>query len=155
MAESTGFQHITVVPADDEIVIRAGARAVESELAVNESGWQTDEAEPDSSAGNLPVAESAAFEEEPVFVEEDPDAKAEAQLEHLESSSGNFSRALHEAIAEERRGKPAKEAWRETTLEDLEGAPMSGMQKVILFALLGILVLFVVYCALHFGAHLL
>ena len=139
--ESTGFRHISVVPAEDEIVIRAG---VADEPAYESEPEPAPEPEPE------PEPEPA-YEPEPT----PEDMKAEAQLAHLESSSGNFSRALHEAIAEERVGRPAKEAWRETTLEDLEGAPMSGLQKVILFALLGILVLFIVYCVLHFGAHLL
>ena len=146
MAESTGFQHITVVPADEEIVIRAGARVAEDEPVIPTQELPAQEAEP--------IPDAVAFEaaEPETSVE---DARAEAQLAHLESSSGNFSRALHEAIAEERAGKPGREVYRETTLEDLEGTPMSGLQKIILFALAGILVLFGVYCALHFGAHIL
>ena len=138
MTESTGFQHITVVPADEEIVIQAGARRA-PHVAV--------EAVPEPVPVPAPIPAPA-----PAVSAED--AKAEAQLAHLESSSGNFSRALHEAIAEERVGKSAKEAWRETTLEDLESTPMSPMQKIILAVLMGFLVLFGVYCLLRFGLHL-
>ena len=86
----------------------------------------------------------------------DADAKAEAQLAAVESGAHNLSWALHSAIAEERveNPRPNREAYRETTLEDLESAPMPRMQKIVLLVLLGILVAFGVYCALRFGAHL-
>ena len=85
----------------------------------------------------------------------DADAKAEAQLAAAESGAHNLSWALHSAIAEERAANPRpREAYRETTLEDLESAPMSKMQKIILFVLLGMLVAFGVYCLLRFGLHL-
>ena len=160
MAESTGFQHFTVVPADEEeIVIQAGARRAAAavpaaEAAVEEVVRPATEvvaaavaAEPVTVPAPAPAPSS-----EPGISPED--AKAEAQLAHLESSSGNFSRALHEAIAEERVGKPAREGWHETTLEDLESTPMSPMQKIILSVLLGFLVLFGLYCLLRFGLHL-
>ena len=148
MAESTGFQHITVVPAEEEeIVIQAGARRA-AEAAVEVAAPM---AAPEPAPA--PVTEPEPVPEPAPFVSPE-DAKAEAQLAHLESSSGNFSRALHEAIAEERVGKPAREGWRETTLEDLEATPMSPMQKIILSVLLGFLLLFGVYCLLKFGLHL-
>ena len=145
--ETTGFRHINVVPADDEIVIEAGARTQAAPVAEPEPVTPVAEPAPE------PFMEPAVAEA--VTAEALADAKAEADLAAAESGLSNFSRALHSAIAEERVGKPAREVYRETTLEDLEGTPMSGLQKVVLFGLLGILVLFGVYCALHFGAHLL
>ena len=150
MAE-TGFTHITVVPADEEeIVIHAGAKRAAEDVA------------PVATVVSVAPAAADAFEEvetaasvAPAYIDE-ADAKAEAQLAQLESSSGNFSRALHEAIAEERAHNPRapKERYHETTLEDLQSEPMARMQKIILLVLLGLMVVFGVYCALRFGAHL-
>ena len=159
MAESTGFQHITVVPADEEeIVIQAGASrasrpapAPVAEPVAEPAPVAVPAPEPAPAPEPVAVAEPVSAPAPEITPE---DAKAEAQLAHLESSSGNFTRALHEAIAEERVGKPAREAYRETTLEDLQGTPMSPMQKIILFVLLGFLVVFGVYCLLRFGLHL-
>ena len=87
---------------------------------------------------------------------DDADAKAEAQLESAEAGAHNLSWALHSAIAEERAQNPRnpREAYRETTLEDLQSTPMPKMQKIILIILIALVVVSGVYFGMRFGAHL-
>ncbi len=146
-----GFQHISVVPDEDEIVIQAGVRpaaqaadpvAVEPEAAVE-------------AAAEVPAeALEVAAEEAPQQSAED--AKAEEQLAAVESGAHNLSWALHAAIAEERAENPRPErtGYRETTLEDLQGTPMSKQQKTILIVLAAFALVFALYCVLRFGVQL-
>lgn len=156
MADSTGFQHIRVVPADEEeIVIQAGAVRDGGEAPAPEPALAAEVAP----APVLAAESEPAVESEPAPMPApapDADAKAEAQLENAEAGVHNLSWALHSAIAEERAENPRgpREGYRETTLEDLQSAPMPKMQKIILIVLLALVVVFGVYFALRFGAHL-
>lgn len=109
MADTTGFSHITVSTDDDDDVV---IQAGIADGAFEESGAEE--------AGEGP-AEAPADEDGSRPGIAGPDAAPEP------------------AAAEEARRAPADDGYRETTLEDIEGAKMSTTQKaVIVVALLGI-----------------
>lgn len=147
------FQHISVVPADEEeLVIRAGARAVTPASAPE--GPATEAAPvapvaPVAAAAAAPGAPAA-----PMTVAQAQDALAEAQYQAASDGVHNFTWALQSAIAEEKVGKPAKEGYRETTLEDLESTPMPPLQKAVFGVVVAVLVAFIIYCVLHFSMGL-
>ncbi len=163
------FQHISVVPADDEIVIQAGVRrAPEAQEAEEEAESVEDvegvpEVEDDEvEAAEEPLEYSAAAAEDAFVaffggevspeVAAEADAKAEAQLENMQSGAHNLNWAIRAAVAEERAENPrGKEEYSETTLEDLKSAPMSKLQKIILAVLGVLLVVFIVYYVTNFG----
>lgn len=116
MADTTGFSHITVsTDDDDDVVIQAGiADSTSEELTDAELG------DGPADAGNL-GGEEAVAESEPATADEPPIAD-------------------EPPTAEEPRRFAADDGYRETTLDDIEGSPMSTTQKaVIVVALLGII----------------
>lgn len=111
MANTKGFSHITVsADDDDDVVIQAGIADGASEEPAEEVGEDFAETAAEADA----PAEGEAPESEP-----DPEPAA--------------------AEPEEVRRAAAGDGYRETTLDDIEGAKMSTTQKVVIVvALLGI-----------------
>ncbi|MEY8460839.1 SURF2 Surfeit locus protein 2 [Eggerthellaceae bacterium 24-137] len=110
MADTTGFSHITVSTDDDDDVV------IQAGIADSTFEELTDAELGDgpADAGN-PGGEEAVAESEPPIADEPP-------------------------TAEEPRRFAADDGYRETTLDDIEGSPMSTTQKaVIVVALLGII----------------
>lgn len=111
MADTTGFSHITVsTDDDDDVVIQAG---------IAEGAFE----EPAEEAGERAVEADDPAEEEL------PESECEATPAAAELGAG-----------ETRRAAADDDGYRETTLDDIEGAKMSTTQKaVIVVALLGII----------------
>lgn len=115
MADNLGFSHITVTADEDEdIVIQAGV--------VDEPSAK----EPSVSA---PASEAA------------PAADGGTEAAEVAPAADGGAEAAEVAPEPPARSRPAApdDGYRETTLEDIESAKMSGTQKaVILVAMLGI-----------------
>ncbi|MEC4175489.1 SURF2 Surfeit locus protein 2 [Adlercreutzia sp. R7] len=112
MADSTGFSHITVnADTDDDVVIQAG------------------------------IVDAPADDDE-VVVEEDVAALADDDAPAEEDAAPDDGAAEQDgpAPASRRPSAPAPDdGYRETTLDDIEGAKMPTAQKaVIIVALLGV-----------------
>lgn len=127
------FSHISVASDDeDDVVIEAGAPRSrsygEGELAAQPSG------------------DEAAASEVPIEA-----AEAAGGEGSSESPSRAFTPAPERAAKADKPAKasaPARKGYEETTLEDLEGTKMSGMQKgIIAVALIGIVAFIVYYVA--------
>ena len=106
------FKHITVTPAeDDDIVINAGV-AKPSGAASSDFGEEPVSAE---AASGVPERVDAPLPESP---EEPPKADAAAA-------------PIRKTQSEDAKGK---DDYREATLEDLQGEPMSLTQKIVIIA---------------------
>ncbi len=146
------FSHITVTPdEEDDVVIQAGVPIEDWNGAADEGpGGDFGESPNDNPDKSLDDAlggdleEGAAAEPDDVFAGE---ALGESVSEN--SPSAPEEAAAPNAAEEDapQRKAARKEAYRETTMEDLEGAHMSGMQKaIIVLALLLIVAAIVYYC---------
>lgn len=127
------FSHISVASDDeDDVVIEAGAPRFRS-YGEGESASQP--------AGDEAAARAAATEATAVDGGEGSS----------ESPSRAFTPAPERAAKADKPAKasaPARKGYEETTLEDLEGTKMSGMQKgIIAVALIGIAAFIVYYVA--------
>ena len=140
MAQGAGFKHITVTAADeDDVVIVAGA--VDAETPMEEApavAQQPDEpAVANEQVAEAPATEAPAVEEqlgEEPAVEEQPSAP-----ERAAAASAPASKSPVKA--------PRKDDYHETTLKDLENAPMPFAQRVVIIAAVVLIVIAVVYCA--------
>lgn len=124
------FSHISVASDDeDDVVIEAGAPRSRS----------YGEGEPAAQ----PSGDEAAASEVPI--------EAAGGEGSSESPSRAFTPAPERAAKADKPAKvsaPARKGYEETTLEDLEGTKMSGMQKgIIAVALIGIAAFIVYYVA--------
>lgn len=127
------FSHISVASDDeDDVVIEAGAPRSRS----------YGEGEPAAQ----PSGDEAAASEVPIEA-----AEAAGGEGSSESPSRAFTPAPERAAKADKPAKasaPARKGYEETTLEDLEGTKMSGMQKgIIAVALIGIAAFIVYYVA--------
>ena len=127
------FSHISVASDDeDDVVIEAGAPRSRS-YGEGESASQ--------SAGDEAPARAAA----------NKTAAADGGEAPSESPSRASTPAPERAVKADKPAKasaPARKGYEETTLEDLESAKMSGMQKgIIAVALIGIAAFIVYYVA--------
>lgn len=127
------FSHISVASDDeDDVVIEAGAPRSRS-YGEGESASQ-------------PSGDEAAASEVPIEA-----AEAAGGEGSSESPSRAFTPAPERAAKAGKPAKasaPARKGYEETTLEDLEGTKMSGMQKgIIAVALIGIAAFIVYYVA--------
>ena len=127
------FSHISVASDDeDDVVIEAGAPRSRS-YGEGESAAQPAGDEAAASAANKTAAAGGG------------EGLADC------ASSGVASAERASTPAPERAAKadkPARKGYEETTLEDLEGTKMSGMQKgIIAVALIGIVAFIVYYVA--------
>lgn len=121
MANDTKFTHISVtVDDDDDFVIEAGAPAAAPV-----------EPEPAEFAAAAEPAAPAAAVAEPAAV------PAAAPVAPVAASAA--------PVAVQ---KPASQGYRETTLDDLEGEKMSGMQKGVIAAAFVAIIVFIVYLVL-------
>ena len=129
MANDTKFTHISVtVDDDDDFVIEAGAPAAAPV-----------EPEPAESAGVAAAsAASAAEPAAPVAV------AAVSAVEPAIAPAAPVVASAAPAAAQ----KPASQGYRETTLDDLEGEKMSGMQKGVIAAAFVAIIVFNVYLVL-------
>lgn len=126
------FSHISVASDDeDDVVIEAGAPRFRS----------YGEGEPAAQPAGDEAAASAA----------NKTAAADGGEGSSESPSRAFTPAPKRAAKADKPAKasaPARKGYEETTLEDLEGTKMSGMQKgIIAVALIGIAAFIVYYVA--------
>lgn len=128
------FSHISVASDDeDDVVIEAGAPRSrsygEGEFAVQPSG---DEA----AASEVPIEAAAA------------DGGEGPSESPSRASTPAPERAAKADKPARKTSAPARKGYEETTLEDLEGTKMSGMQKgIIAVALIGIVAFIVYYVA--------
>lgn len=127
------FSHISVASDDeDDVVIEAGAPRSRS-YGKGEPAAQ-------------PSGDEAAASEVPIEA-----AEAAGGEGSSESPSRAFTPAPERAAKADKPAKasaPARKGYEETTLEDLEGTKMSGMQKgIIAVALIGIAAFIVYYVA--------
>lgn len=127
------FSHISVASDDeDDVVIEAGTPRFRS-YGEGESASQ-------------PAGDEAAASEVPIEA-----AEAAGGEGSSESPSRAFTPAPERAAKADKPAKasaPARKGYEETTLEDLEGTKMSGMQKgIIAVALIGIAAFIVYYVA--------
>lgn len=128
------FSHISVASDDeDDVVIEAGAPRSRS----------YGEGEPAAQ----PSGDEAAASEVPIEA-----AEAAGGEGSSESPSRAFTPAPERAAKADKPARktsaPARKGYEETTLEDLEGTKMSGMQKgIIAVALIGIAAFIVYYVA--------
>lgn len=127
------FSHISVASDDeDDVVIEAGAPRSRS----------YGEGEPAAQ----PSGDEAAASEVPIEAAETAGGEGSS-----ESPSRAFTPAPERAAKADKPAKasaPARKGYEETTLEDLEGTKMSGMQKgIIAVALIGIAAFIVYYVA--------
>ena len=111
------FKHITVTPAaDEDVVIMAGIGS-------------------DESAGEALPNPSAADEQGNVSATHVPD-----------SPSTNENDAKNEPQKRSSAHRPAKDEYREQTLEDLDSAPMPTAQKIVIIAAIVCIIGALVYC---------
>ena len=130
MANDTKFTHISVtVDDDDDFVIEAGAPAAAPV-----------ELEPAEFAGV--AAASAASAAEPAAA-----PAAVAAVSAVEPAIAPAAPVVASA-APAAAQKPASQGYRETTLDDLEGEKMSGMQKGVIAAAFVAIIVFIVYLVL-------
>lgn len=130
------FSHISVASDDeDDVVIEAGAPHARAQAAPQER-------EASQAVAARPVEEPSRAEAVGATVAARPSAIApEAQARPDDSPKPAAARPNATRVA----GKASKQEYKETTLDDLEGTKMSGMQKgIIAVAAVGI-VAFVVY----------
>ena len=131
------FSHISVASDDeDDVVIEAGAPRSRS-YGEGESASQPAGGEAAGSAAATEAAEAA---------------EAAGGEGSSESPSRAFTPAPERAVKADKPARktsaPARKGYEETTLEDLEGTKMSGMQKgIIAVALIGIAAFIVYYVA--------
>ena len=132
------FSHITVTSGeDDDVVIQAGVRAGSRPPA-------------DAPDAQEPAAEDAGPAEAPAGDAEPAKARfavPDGGAQGARASGAASSRGTQGARAARRPQEAAgqEDAYRETTLEDLEGSPMSNMQKAIVALALLLIVAAVVY----------
>lgn len=127
------FSHISVASDDeDDVVIEAGAPRFRS-YGEGESASQP--------AGDEAAARAAATEATAVDGGEgssEPPSRASTPAPERAAKADKPAKA----------SAPARKGYEETTLEDLEGTKMSGMQKgIIAVALIGIVAFIVYYVA--------
>lgn len=125
MAEEKKFSHITLTSDDDDdIVIEAGLRS-EPEVGEYEEAASGNDAFLEALPEEV-AEESEGFTENNDILEEEPEVFQEAeQTEHsVKQKSGGYS---------------------ETTLEDLKGASMPFVQKVVIACALVFLIVAVLY----------
>ena len=131
MANDTKFTHISVtIDDDDDFVIEAGAPAAAPV-----------EPEPAESAGV--AAASAAPAAEPAAA-----PAAVAAVSAVEPAVAAAPAPVVASAAPAAAQKPASQGYRETTLDDLEGEKMSGMQKGVIAAAFVAIIVFIVYLVL-------
>ena len=147
MPEGKRFSHIAVNAAeDDDIVIVAGAPASAGPAPVNaidEAPAQQDEvAEPDAIEQPAPIepTEPAGQTEsvaEPAVAAEDAEASQapNQSATQAEPTAPNPQRRI-QAESPAQAAPASDQGYREQTLEDLESAPMSSLQKKVLAAVL-------------------
>lgn len=127
------FSHISVASDDeDDVVIEAGAPRSRS-YGEGESASQPagDEAEASAAANKATAADGGEGSSEPPSRASTPAPERAAKADKPAKASA-----------------PARKGYEETTLEDLEGTKMSGMQKgIIAVALIGIVAFIVYYVA--------
>lgn len=128
------FSHISVASDDeDDVVIEAGAPRSRS----------YGEGEPAAQ----PSGDEAAASEVPIEAAEA--AGGEGPSESPSRASTPAPERAAKADKPAKASAPARKGYEETTLEDLEGTKMSGMQKgIIAVALIGIVAFIVYYVAL-------
>ena len=131
MTQSNGFKHISVTSdVDDDVVIHAGIGATPEQAPI-----------PDMEAVEKPDCfESSGFEATA--------APQQGVLEgsHIDEQQVQPSAELNVAAPANDKKTDAGDGYRETTLDDLSPAPMSGMQKgIIVVAVLVILAALVYY----------
>jgi cobalamin biosynthesis Mg chelatase CobN len=156
MPEGKRFSHIAVNAAeDDDIVIVAGAPAPAVPAPVNAvdeaPGQQAKVADPDAIEQSAPIEPAESVEPiEPVGQTEsvsEPTVAVETSEASQAPQAPDRSAAQTEPSASNPQGRtqaesPAQAApasdqgYREQTLEDLEAAPMSSLQKKVLAAVL-------------------
>lgn len=127
------FSHISVASDDeDDVVIEAGAPRSRS----------YGEGEPAAQ----PSGDEAAASEVPIEAAEA--AGGEGSSEPPSRASTSAPERAAKADKPAKASAPARKGYEETTLEDLEGTKMSGMQKgIIAVALIGIAAFIVYYVA--------
>ena len=127
------FSHISVASDDeDDVVIEAGAPRSRS-YGEGESASQParDEAAASAAATEATAADGGEGSSEPPSRASTPAPERAAKADKPAKASA-----------------PARKGYEETTLEDLEGTKMSGMQKgIIAVALIGIVAFIVYYVA--------
>ena len=136
------FSHITVTSdEDDDFVIQAGVPAGFRSAAPDEAqAAREDEAAGEASAQGGEAGHEAGREDD-AAAEADGVERADEAIAD-EEADGPLPDAGRSASA--RSGKK-KDAYRETTMEDLEATPMSLTQKVIIALALLLVVVAVVY----------
>ncbi len=148
MAAEKKFQHITVTPEDEDVVIYAGAPSPEkvAEELPEESGYEDVE-----EALAYEDRPSAASEGEADETEPASDLPDETGYEDVVEALGD--EALEDEEREQKPDKPLaktapqtkKDDYHETTLEDLKTTKMSMMQKVIIVVAIVAVIAFTVY----------
>lgn len=127
------FSHISVASDDeDDVVIEAGTPRFRS-YGEGESASQPagDEAEASAAANKVTAADGGEGSSEPPSRASTPAPERAVKADKPAKASA-----------------PARKGYEETTLEDLESAKMSGMQKgIIAVALIGIAAFIVYYVA--------
>lgn len=137
MAAEGKFAHISVSSDDeDDFVIQAGAPAADSEVRDDGEGDAgSDRAHAASAEVLAAPAESARGSE---AVRDSASVRAGGEFAETKSSSPGSAGSAGSVGSADR-------SYRETTLEDLESAPMSTMQKGVIVAAVLAIVAFVVW----------
>lgn len=129
MAQGEGFKHIMVTAADeDEEVIFAGAVDEAAPMAA-------DVVEPPAAEAVEPAVPDAA---DALSAQAAEPSAAQIPAEHVAAATVPASESSVQS-------KKKRDAYRETTLEDLEREPMPFAQRVVIIAAVVIIVLALVY----------
>lgn len=137
MAQGEGFKHIAVTPADEEdVVFQAG---VVRDGDSTSAGGGAQEAEPPVEEPELPAQEAEPPADEAELLVEEPELPAEPPAKLPVESSQVVKAQAGRTSA----GK--KDAYRETTLEDLQSTSMPLAQKIVIIAAVVCIIGAVVY----------
>ncbi len=133
MAQGEGFKHITVTaPEEDDVVIVAGATNIEESPA-------------EELPNEAPIAEELPAEE--------PAAEASAPRveEQPAQASEQVKKPVQPAKQPAKQAARKKDAYHETTLEDLQGNSMPMAQKIVIIAAIICIIGAVIYCVAFMG----
>ena len=141
--DRTKFSRITVTSdEDDDVVIHAGARPEPATAPVGDA--RAEHAPEGGMPGDEAGIDGSALEEEaPRDAPDDPARTERAAASDSSERVPSAERAARAATS----AKP-NEGYRETTAEDLESAPMSLMQKIIIVLAVLAVIAIVAYIAL-------
>ncbi len=141
MASENKFAHISVNSGDDDVVIHAGATAAaqpEAEEGILEEEWNAEAPEEGAEA----YSEGANLEEAYGIEGQYGDGEGHASAPSV-GVGGNAAGAQAAVGAES--AAHAKDAYRETTLDDIQGSRMGTTQKVVIVLAIVLIIAIVIW----------